>query len=366
MSSTLLGLLALAGGASLLLGLLSNALMRRWALRVGYVDRPGGHKSHADVMPYGGGPALLLSTWLPLTLALAAAALTPSESWPAVLGSPLSDYVGGLLLRWPLAAAVLAGALLLHVMGVFDDVRPLGATPKLLAMLLVAGAVTWLGGLRIAAFLGEPVSALLTLLWIATLTNAFNFLDNMDGLSAGVAAICLIFLGTCAALAGQVLVPLLASVLLGWLLSFLAFNFPPARMFMGDAGSLMVGFMVSVVSILTTYYDSGSPGAPYALLVPLIILAVPLYDFCSVVLIRLREGRSPLRGDQRHFSHRLVERGLSRRGAVLTIYLATCTTGLASTLLPGADLPRTLVIAGVVVCVLAIIAILESPASRTS
>ena len=138
-------------------------------------------------------------------------------------------------------------------------------------------------------------------------------------------------------MAGQVLVPALGCVFLGASAGFLIFNFPPARIFMGDAGSLVVGYMLATVSVLTTYFQSGHGTPPYALAMPLVILAIPLYDFTSVVIIRLLEGRNPMKGDQRHFSHRLVERGLSRRFAVLTIYLATATTGLAATLLPGAE-----------------------------
>jgi UDP-GlcNAc:undecaprenyl-phosphate/decaprenyl-phosphate GlcNAc-1-phosphate transferase len=200
--------------------------------------------------------------------------------------------------------------------------------------------------------------------WIAVMTNALNFLDNMDGLSAGVAGICAAGLAVCGLMAGQMLVPALALALLGACVGFLGHNFPPARVFMGDAGSLVLGYWLGVVSILTTYWESGQTAAPYALAMPLVILAIPLYDFASVVLIRLAEGRNPLKGDQRHFSHRLVDRGLSRRAAVLTIYLATATCAVSATLLPGASLRQTLTVLAVVLMVLAIVAILEIPSRR--
>ena len=202
---------------------------------------------------------------------------------------------------------------------------------------------------------------LLTVCWFIVIINAFNFLDNMDGLSAGMAWICLAFFTVCGLMAGQVFVPALACVLLGAIGGFWAFNFPPARIFMGDAGSLVIGYFLAIVSVLTTYYQSGHDTPPYALAMPLVILAVPLYDFVTVVTIRIAEGRSPLKGDQRHFSHRLMQRGLDRRLAVLTIYLATATTGLTATLLPGADLRRTITVGVIVVMVLGIVAILESP-----
>ncbi len=133
---------------------------------------------------------------------------------------------------------------------------------------------------------------------------------------------------------------------------------------MGDAGSLGVGYLLAVVSVMTTYYESGVGAPPYALAMPLVILAIPLYDFVTVVGIRIAEGRNPLKGDQRHFSHRLVDHGLSRRFAVMTIYLATATTGLAATLLPAANLRQTITIGVLVLMVLAIVAILESPPRR--
>jgi UDP-GlcNAc:undecaprenyl-phosphate GlcNAc-1-phosphate transferase len=249
----------------------------------------------------------------------------------------------------------------LHTLGLVDDRRPLRPTLKLLTIVLVGLLVATLGHVRVAEFAGRPVSVLLTVAWFVVIVNSFNFLDNMDGLAAGVAGICLAFLTVCGLMAGQVLVPALGCVFLGAVAGFLIFNFPPARIFMGDAGSLVLGYMLATVSVLTTYFKSGQGTPPYALTMPLVILAVPLYDFVSVVLIRLVEGRNPMHGDQRHFSHRLVQRGLSRRFAVLTIYLATATTGLAATLLPGADLRRTITIGVIVLMVLAIIAILEAP-----
>jgi UDP-GlcNAc:undecaprenyl-phosphate GlcNAc-1-phosphate transferase len=205
----------------------------------------------------------------------------------------------------------------------------------------------------------------LTVIWVVVVMNAINLIDGLDGLATGV-----VFISCCALwwvghTHGNFYVLFISSTLIGATFGFLRYNFPPARIFMGDAGSLVVGYMLATVSVLTTYYQSGASAPPYALAMPLVVLAVPLYDFVSVVVIRLAEGRNPMRGDQRHFSHRLVERGLSRRMAVLTIYLATATTGLAATLLPGANLMRTITIGVMVLMVLAIIAILEAPLRKT-
>jgi len=353
---------------SLLAGLtLSSAatlIMLRISPRIGYVDRPGGHKSHRAPTPYGGGVAIFWAAWLPSLAMLAFAGFVPGAWIAARFGELFEAYVGGIGERLLPTAAILAGGAALHVLGLIDDARPLGPRIKLPVMVAVSFAAAWLGDVRLAEFAHPAVSIALSALWIVVITNAFNFLDNMDGLSAGVAAICLALLAACGLAAGQVLIPVWAGLLLGAVCGFLVFNFPPARIFMGDAGSLVIGYMVAVISVLTTYYESGAGGPAFPLLMPLVVLAVPLYDFATVVTIRLREGRDPMRGDQRHFSHRLVEHGLSRRYAVLTIYLATLATGLTATLLPHADLRETITVGAIVLMVLAIIAILETPPRR--
>jgi UDP-GlcNAc:undecaprenyl-phosphate GlcNAc-1-phosphate transferase len=364
-SSPVAWLLAGAAASAFAISLTITPLAMRIARRIGYIDLPGGHKSHREPVPYGGGIAIVLGSWLPVLGMLAAALLLP-QSWVGdTFGELARAYTGGLRERAAQACVILAGGLLLHALGLYDDLRPLDALTKLAVMLAVGWLVSAVGQVRLLEQPAGPgLSILLTTLWIVIVTNAFNFLDNMDGLSAGVACICLAFLAVCGLGSGQVHVPVLAALFCGAILGFLVYNFPPARVFMGDAGSLPVGYMVAVISVLTTYYESGRGTPPYALAIPLVVLAVPLYDFATVIAIRIREGRNPLRGDQRHFSHRLVEHGLSRRLAVLTIYLATAASGLAATLLPGADLRRTVTIGLLVLMVLAIIAILERPVSR--
>lgn len=358
-------LLGVAGAAGLVLSLVFTPLAIRVARRLDFVDHPGGHKSHADATPYGGGSAIFLAGWLPAIIALALVAATSGDWIVQIAGEWIRPYLGGLRSRAVPTLVILAGGVALHVLGLIDDLRPVGALPKLAVMTIVGLVVSLVGGVRIAEFLGPAASVILTTLWIVTITNAFNFLDNMDGLSAGVASICTAFLVICGVMAGQVLAPGLACIFLGALLGFLVFNFPPARIFMGDAGSLLVGYMIAVIAVLTSYYRSGADQPPYALAMPLIVLAIPLYDCASVVTIRLREGRNPMQGDRRHFSHRLVDHGLSRRSAVLTIYLATAATGLGATLLPNAGLREAATVASFVIMVLLIVAILESPPRKT-
>ncbi|MBK9128968.1 MAG: undecaprenyl/decaprenyl-phosphate alpha-N-acetylglucosaminyl 1-phosphate transferase [Phycisphaerales bacterium] len=362
-SLLVLVLLGMAAGVfALSVGL--TAAVRQLALRINFVDRPGGHKSHRDPTPYGGGTAIFLSAAAALLALLAVAWLAPQDWIRARFGETARAYVGGVQECSGQVLVILLGALGLHLLGLLDDRRPLAPLPKLAAIVAASLWVSLVGEIRIAeAVFGPALSVVLTTAWFVVIVNAMNFLDNMDGLSAGVGAICLAFFAYCGYSNEQVLVPGLAGIFLGATGGFLLWNFPPARIFMGDGGSLVVGYALAVVSVLTTYFRGGG-SSPYALATPLVILAVPLYDFASVVIIRWREGRSPMQGDQRHFSHRLVDRGLSRRYAVLTIYLATATTGLAATLLPGADLRTTLTVVAIVAMVLGIVAILEAPLRR--
>ncbi len=361
----LFGLLLLGCGA-LLISLLTVLLMTRLAPRLGFVDKPGHRKIHAAPKPLGGGVGIFLGFALPLL-----AGLIVVNALPPSFGID-PDYWSGAQQQTPLAVGLLVAMTVLHVMGLYDDARALGPMIKLLVQLGVTTALVlameWLAqdtpSLRLRALtaLGTVPSVVLTVLWIAGVTNAFNFLDNMDGLSAGVAAVCTTAFLATAIFIEQWFVAASLALLLGALLGFLCFNFPPAKIFQGDAGSLVVGFVLGVLTIRTTYLPSDQPLAAgwYALLAPVIVLAVPLYDLIVVSIIRISRGKSPFVGDTNHLSHRLVARGMSRRTAVLCIYLITAATSIAAILLPQA--PSTLasmLIFGQTLLILGVVALLE-------
>jgi UDP-GlcNAc:undecaprenyl-phosphate GlcNAc-1-phosphate transferase len=211
----------------------------------------------------------------------------------------------------------------------------------------------------------------LSALFMVAMANAVNFLDNMDGLAGGVSAIAAASFCIAACIARQWATAGVLALLAGALLGFLAFNFPwregrSARIFMGDGGSLPVGFLLSALAIQITF--TAPEDAAYALgtrwygvLAPLVILAVPLYDSVIVTLLRLSQGKSPMVGDHQHFSHRLVMRGLSRRGAVMLICALAIICGISGLLL-GTAAPWQAALIGVqTVIVLATIAALEQP-----
>ncbi|MFN8452954.1 MAG: MraY family glycosyltransferase, partial [Anaerolineae bacterium] len=334
----MLGVAVAAVVAPFLAAVILTFVVRAWSLRTGFVDRPGGHKQHGRVVALGGGIAIFLGVFAPVlggALGLRALAGTSlMESLPATL----TVHLGGIAARTGSLMGITLAALVLHITGLIDDRRPLGPWTKLAVQIGVAGFTAIVLRVRLLEGpLPSWASIVATLVWIVVITNAFNFLDNMDGLSAGVAAIASLMFAIAALGAGQLFVPILALALSGALVGFLVFNFHPASIFMGDAGSLVVGYTLSVLTILTTFYDPAFGLTPLGLAVPLLVLAVPLYDVLSVVIHRVRSGDSPFRGDRRHFSHRLLRKGLTVRGAVLTIYLATAATGLPAVVMPHVE-----------------------------
>jgi UDP-GlcNAc:undecaprenyl-phosphate GlcNAc-1-phosphate transferase len=254
-----------------------------------------------------------------------------------------------------------------------DDRYGLDWRVRIAVEFAVAAAIVYGLKLQLTAYIDLPwLTPILSVIWIVMLINSFNMLDNMDALSAGVAAIiagmlALMLLTTTepAQREPQLFVGVMALALLGGLLGFLKHNWPPASIFMGDSGSYFVGYWIAVTTLLSTY--SGSSGqAPHAVFAPLCLLAIPIYDTLSVIAIRLREGRSPFQADKKHFSHRLVELGMTKRQAVGTIYLATSTCSLGALLLPRTDWIGAGLVLLIVLAMLGLIALLESLTSKKS
>ena len=352
--------------------------VRRFGPRLGLVDRPGERKVHTAPTPTGGGLAIWLGIVVPLAaghllvaLLLAARHENPAAPLPCPVPAFIEPHLPGLAVRSDKLWALLAGGTVLMLLGLADDRRGLDWRVRLGVQTAVALTAV-LSGWRMTLFVEAPwLTGALSVLWIVGLVNSFNMLDNMDGLSAGVAAI------AAAMLAVVMLVPAGAPlprepqlfvggfllVLLGSILGFLGHNRPPARLFMGDAGSYLVGYLLAMMTLSATFAGQGLPR--HAVLAPLCILAVPLYDTITVVGIRLRQGRSPFVGDKSHFSHRLVELGMTKGQAVLTIYLTTATCGLGALLLNHVDAWGAAVIGLLVACILSLVGILETAGRRS-
>jgi UDP-GlcNAc:undecaprenyl-phosphate GlcNAc-1-phosphate transferase len=333
-------------------------VVRRVAIRAGFTDKPGHRKIHSKPIALGGGIAITGAFVLPMLAALVYAWVPPQVAHIESV-APQHAMEGGIRLQTPMALSFLACILVMHVMGLWDDRKAMGPYSKLLVQLAVATAIVALNPtIRAVTAWGYWPALILTVFWITAVTNAFNFLDNMDGLSAGVACVCATCFLVAALSIGQWFVAASLALLIGALLGFLCFNFAPASIFMGDSGSLVIGFILGVLTIRTQYLPRGQDfGAGwYAVFVPVIVLAVPLYDLIVVSLIRIARGVSPFKGDTNHFSHRLVARGMSKRTAVLCLYLISAATGLGAIILPHARSPyvavlifsQTLLILGVV------------------
>ncbi len=350
---------ALAGAGFMLSAALCT-LARRHAPRWGLVDRPGGHKAHRQPTPLGGGLAIWATTILILLSGTLVVALAGSR-----LPRPLALHVPGAMGRLGELARILGLASVMMVMGLIDDIRNLDWRPRL-GIQLGCAAILAATGTRITLFglFEHPViEGIVTVLWIVGMTNAFNMLDNMDGLAASVGLIAALLFCAAQVAVEDLFVPAVLLVLAGALGGFLVHNHAPARLFMGDAGSNFLGFLLGTLTVVGTFTRTGYSRC--SVLAPLLVMAVPLYDMCSVIVIRLREGRSPFKADRRHFSHRLVARGLTPPQAVWTIDLVTLAGGLGALLLHRLDWPGAAVVMAQTVCLLGVVAILEFSASRS-
>ncbi len=295
-------------------------LWRAWCVRTGLVDDPGHRKIHHEPVPLAGGLAVFTGMLIPILLGALALALHGTDTAAAPALTHGLERRGGQL------AMLFGGAAGMVLLGWLDDKFELRPAVKFGGQVLVALAVA-LSGVRVTLFVpSELFSIVATVLWIVTVTNAFNFMDNMNGLCAGLGAIGAFYLAAKAALAGQYLVAAIGFLTFGALAGFLPYNFPRASAFLGDAGSHLVGFLLSVLAILPHFYSKEHPVA-LAVLNPLLILAVVLGDMAWVVVLRWRLGKPVYVGDNNHLSHRLVRRGLSRTRAVLVIWLLAAVTG---------------------------------------
>ncbi|MBN2180784.1 MAG: undecaprenyl/decaprenyl-phosphate alpha-N-acetylglucosaminyl 1-phosphate transferase [Sedimentisphaerales bacterium] len=359
MTLTVLAIVLFIGSFVLSLALTYTA--KKIAVRLDFVSRPAGDRFAQKVVPLGGGAAIFAAIAIIILAAVAAVKFLAAPGYLDWLGESVTIHTPGFLSKVGHLMLILLLIFVLFLLGLWDDKKHLGPFFKLGIQFAVAIAAAFFAEIRVEFFIeNKIVTSLLSAVWIVLIINAFNFLDNMDGLSAGIAVITSSILFTAAALNGQVFIGGLAIVFVGALMGFLVFNFPPAKIFMGDAGSLVVGFFVALLSLRTTYFNQALSGRWYPVFVPLVVMAVPLYDFISVTLIRLCQGKSPFVGDTQHFSHRIKKHGLTETQTVLTLYLATLCTGLGATFLYQVDLAGAILIFIQTVLILFIIAIFES------
>jgi UDP-GlcNAc:undecaprenyl-phosphate GlcNAc-1-phosphate transferase len=273
-------------------------LLARWAPSVGLTDRPGPRKVHSVPVPRIGGIAMACGILAPALILL--------EPTPALRG-------------------LLLGVVVLLIVGVWDDRVELGYGMKFLGQMVAVGLCVGLGDVRIEAFMSEDRVALphllsqaLTFVFLIGVTNAVNLSDGLDGLAGGMALLCFSAIALLAAAGGNGAVTALALIEAGAIMGFLRFNTHPARVFMGDGGSQVLGFTIGVLAILATQRDVPAPSAT----LPLLLIGMPIIDTAAVMLQRIREGRSPFTSDRNHLHHRLLGLGFRHGEAVMLLYLS--------------------------------------------
>jgi UDP-GlcNAc:undecaprenyl-phosphate GlcNAc-1-phosphate transferase len=314
------------------------------ARRFGVLDQPGGRKTHGRPIPRLGGIAVFTSFVVVVVAGYALAPILDSLPW---IHARFGDAVAPLREAYRVQAkllAVLGGAALAFGVGLADDLwgSRFPAWAKAAGQ-LAAALVLVAADVRTSFLPQDWMNALVTVLWLFGITNAFNLLDNMDGLSAGVAFVASAVLLINAWTLGAFFISLILVAFMGSLLGFLLFNFHPARAFLGDCGSLFIGYLMGSLTLLERYVSHAS-STLFPVLMPVVVLAVPIVDTASVVVIRLREGRPVYVGDRRHLSHRLLDLGFSPRGAALFLYLTTFSLGLGAASLTDATLGESLLI----------------------
>ena len=302
---------------ALTLAVAGTPIARRLAVRTNMVDKPTKRKNHANPTPMLGGVAIYAAALLALL----------------IFGDKF--YVHQVM-------GIVIGATLISFLGLWDDRMPLPAWAKLLGQLLPV-IILIITGVQVAIFRNQALNIFITIIWVLFITNAVNFLDNMDGLSAGVAAMASGYFLLLAALSGQYLVGALTAALLGACIGFLIYNFNPASIFMGDTGSLFLGFVLAAVGIKLRF-PSNTPMVTW--MAPVLVLGVPIFDTTMVIISRLRRGKNPFTSPGKdHLSHRLIKMGYTQREAVLILYLFSSIFGMIAVFITRASLIEAVIVA---------------------
>ena len=302
-----------------LISYVSMPFLQRAAFKTGYLDGPKQNKVHRKPIPLLGGVGIYVAFFI------------------TTLVTSLSKI--------PIIGVILIGCSILLVVGLVDDKFGMLPNLKLLGQFLAAIVVTK-AGLRVYFFDNYYLNTIFTYLWIIGLTNAFNLLDNMNGLSSGIAVISSFFFGIICFIEGETLIAGFSFALTGASLGFLAHNFPKAKIFMGDSGSLVIGYLLAILGIWSSWQTRVlNP----SLLVPLLVLSYPIFDTTLVTVMRITERRSIFEGGKDHSSHRLALLGLKKMRAVLIIYLICLVGGVASAIVSKSNMYTGIIIGMVTV-----------------
>lgn len=308
--------------AALVIAVAATPVARRVAPRLGVIDHPSARKVHAQPMPLLGGAAIVTASIATLLI--------------------FQDRF-----EFQQLASIMLGGAWVSLLGAYDDRWGLRPILKLGGQIIAAVALIVSGvKVQLAPPAADWINVAITLIWVAGLTNSLNLLDNMDGLSSGVAAVCAAFFVVMASFSGQIYVSALAAALLGAALGFLVYNFNPASIFMGDTGSLFLGFVLASIGIKLRF-PANVPFVTW--MVPVLVMGMPIFDTTLVFISRLRRGKNPLTTPGKdHVSHRLRDRGFTTREAVLLHYLASGMFGMCALLVTQSNIVEGYIIGGAV------------------
>jgi len=325
------------------LSILFVPTVRNFCIKKGLYDLPNDRKIHHIPIPRLGGVGIWLSCVLTMSLLIVV-------FWRYPHGNALSGMV--------------AGGTILFIVGMIDDIRGLAPKIKLFFQILAAFVAYILGVQIIAVHIPFSTNVLylgilsipLTVIWIVAISNAVNFIDGVDGLAGGVTAISALTLGVVAYYTDQPIAALVAAVLAGTMLGFLAFNFHPAKIFMGDSGSLFAGFLLASIGVTGVLKTVAA-----TILLPILILSVPLLDITYAVFRRILKGKSPFIADGEHIHHKLLKAGISQNRTIIIFYLICIASGTIATSLVHAT--RTYLL--LLIVLLTIMLIISKIASKS-
>lgn len=309
-----------------------TCVCKKVAGRIGITDDPmahnEAHKGHKKSIPLLGGLAMFLGL---ATVSIGVVVLSLlHQSFQFSFFSELPDLQGFINVNmrffW-----VIFGSLVALIFGLIDDLKGMKAWKKFAGQFVIATIAVVLGGVKISLFIDNQVlTTIISVFWLVLLMNSINFLDNMDGLAVGISCIAFGLLGIIAGLFDQYLVAGFSFLLTGVTMGFWIFNHNPASIFMGDSGSHLLGYFLGVISASVSYFHFSSSLTKFPILVPLFILAIPLFDTMMVVLIRTKNRKVFWKGDHNHISHRFVKMGLNRKYSVMMVHFLSLIIGLSS------------------------------------
>lgn len=339
-------------------------LFARMARRWGAMDIPGERSLHAAPTPLLGGLAILAALIVTTVTHLAGAAWLAHN--PEFLKPVLADLqfnLPGLSATWGRLGIIFAGGVAMSALGIADDFLALRVRTRLLIQLAIAIAIVSLGVRPSLAILPAPLPWLVGVLWLVGITNAFNLIDGVDGLATGLGAIASGLLGATMFLTDHPCTAALLFAICGACLGFLWHNWYPARVFLGSAGALFLGYMIGATTMVATFQSAETTWL-FPMLIPALVCAVPLYDTASVIMIRIGLKKPIWEGDRSHFHHRLLKIGFSHRQCVAFMWLIALAFGLGGMLITRGGWMASLVVMAQAVVLICVVILMERVVGR--